>query len=319
MRSAVLFLVFNRPNTTRRVFEAIRAARPPRLYVAADGPRANRPGEAERCAEARHIAMAVDWPCEVKSLFRDQNLGCKMGVSGGISWFFDSEEEGIILEDDVLPLPSFFAYCDELLERYRCDQRVAMISGSNLISSHFTPKESYFFSRYAVIWGWACWRRTWQQYDVAMKLWPAWRDRGGLTAHSGGNRLFEAYWCDTFDAVYRGEIDTWDYQLVFTCSRLGSLIAVPAQNQTHNLGFGPDATHTTPGSPDYVVESIPQPLDFPLVHPVDVERHEDADAVIDSKICGITRLNAIRRWIRAIPGLGFVLIKAKNLLKYALH
>ena len=114
MRSAVLFLVFNRPVTTQQVFEAIAAARPPRLYVAADGPRAGRPGETELCAEVRRIATAVDWPCEVRTLFREENLGCRRAVSGGINWFFEQEEEGIIIEDDVLPVPSFFDYCDEL-------------------------------------------------------------------------------------------------------------------------------------------------------------------------------------------------------------
>src|ERR1700690_1974577 len=155
MQSPVLFLVFNRPDTTRRVFEAIRSAQPPRLYVAADGPRGARAGEAERCAEVRRIATAVNWPCEVKTLFRDCNLGCKMGVSSGITWFFEHEPEGIILEDDVLPVPTFFDFCDELLARFRNDDRVAMISGSNLIAGHFDPAESYFFSRCAQIWGWA--------------------------------------------------------------------------------------------------------------------------------------------------------------------
>jgi len=119
MISPVLFLIFNRPDTTTRVFEAIRAARPERLYVAADGPRMTREGEAERCAEARRIATAVDWPCEVKTLFRETNLGCRAAVSGAITWFFEHEEEGIILEDDCLPDPSFFPYCTELLAHYR--------------------------------------------------------------------------------------------------------------------------------------------------------------------------------------------------------
>ena len=299
MRSAVLFLVFNRPDTTQQVFEAIRAARPLRLYIAADGPRASRPDEAERCADVRRIATKVDWPCEVKTLFRDQNLGCNKGCVGGISWFFKNEEEGIILEDDVLPLPSFFAYCDELLERYRHDERVAMISGCNTISRRFTPKESYFFSRYSLFWGWASWRRAWQRHDVTMKGWPVWRDRGGLANLPGGNRLFEAHWRRTFDATYGGKIDTWDYQWLFTCWSLGAFSVIPAENQTHNLGFGPDATHTIAGTPDYIVESIPQPLDFPLVHPADVERHKGADAILDRKIFGITRLKAVRRRVGA--------------------
>lgn len=173
MRSAVLFLVFNRPDTTRKVFEAIRAAKPQRLYVAADGPRMGSACEAGCCAEVRRIVTDVDWLCDVKFLFREQNLGCKMGPYSGISWFFEHEEEGIIIEDDILPLPSFFPYCDELLERYRDDERVGLISGSNIIYKHYRIQDSYFFSQYSLIWGWASWRRAWQTYDIHMHQWPS--------------------------------------------------------------------------------------------------------------------------------------------------
>ena len=129
MKSAVLFVVFNRPDTTARVFETIRTAKPPRLYVAADGPRAGRAGEAVLCAKVRQLAMKVDWPCKLYTLFQDTNLGCKIGVSSAINWFFEHEEEGIVLEDDILAQPSFFEYCDEMLDRYRDDTKVSMISG----------------------------------------------------------------------------------------------------------------------------------------------------------------------------------------------
>ncbi len=153
MKSPVLFLVFNRPDTTRRVFNAIRSARPPKLYVAADGPRFGRPKEAELCGEVRDIVTSIDWPCEVRTLFREDNLGCKAAVSGGITWFFQHEEEGIILEDDVLPVSTFFDFCDEMLERYRKNAGVYMISGCNLVSNHFTPERSYFFPRDTTISG----------------------------------------------------------------------------------------------------------------------------------------------------------------------
>ena len=168
MNSAVLFVIFNRPETTARVFEAIRSARPPRLYVAADGPRTSRSGEADRCRLVREIASRVDWTCELHTLFREANLGCKLGVSGAIDWFFQSETEGIILEDDVVPLASFFGLCDELLETYRDDPKVFAVSGCNLVSSVYRPNHSYFFSRYCHVWGWATWRRAWEHYDVPM-------------------------------------------------------------------------------------------------------------------------------------------------------
>ncbi len=295
MKSPVLFLIFNRPDTTREVFEMIRAARPPRLYVAADGARPSRVGESERCREVRTISTAVDWPCEVRTLFRDENVGCKVGVSSGIDWFFSQENEGVILEDDVLPVTSFFDYCDELLERYRSDSRVAMISGCNLVSQRLNHKESYFFSRYSHIWGWASWRRAWTSYDVQMQDWPDWRDSGGLAKASGGNPFFEAYWTNIFDSVWRGEIDTWDYQWTYSCWRHEGLAALPSSNQTRNLGFGAGATHTTGEVPGYIGASPPELLDFPLRHPDRVERSVKSDHVIDSTLFGLNAIGEFKR------------------------
>lgn len=304
MRSAVLFVVFNRPETTREVFGAIRAARPPRLYVAADGPRAGRRGEAERSAEVRGIATAVDWPCEVNTLFRDRNLGCKMGVSGAIDWFFDHEDEGIILEDDVLPLPGFFEFCDELLARYRDDEQVAMISGCNLISNRMAARDSYFFSRYTHIWGWASWRRAWRHYDVALTDWPRWRDSGGLERVGGNNMLFSGYWRKVFNAVHAGKIDTWDYQWTFACWRAGGLSVISGFNQTTNLGFGTDATHTTAAAPQFVLDSPVRALDFPLTHPTSVVRNGAADQLLTQVVYGITWVAAIKECLLSMRWIG---------------
>ena len=161
MHSPVLFLVFNRPETTRRVFEAIRTAKPSRLYIAADGPRLEREGERANCEEVRKIALEVDWECDVKTLFRDENLGCKRAVSEGISWFFEHEDEGIILEDDCLPDRSFFSFCKDLLERYRHDTRIMVISGVNFQQGRKRTEYSYYFSIYPHCWGWATWRSAW--------------------------------------------------------------------------------------------------------------------------------------------------------------
>lgn len=298
MDTAVLFLVFNRPDTTEQVFEAIRQARPPRLYVAADGPRASRPGEAERCAEVRRIATAVDWPCEVHQLFRDSNRGCKLGVSEGITWFFEHEAEGIVLEDDILPQPSFFPYCEALLARYRDDPRVAMISGCNFIADRYPAATSYFFSIHNHIWGWASWRRAWQRYDADIAAWPAWNTAGELQRWLGGNRCATAYWRSLFDRMHRREIDTWDYQWTFACWQMQGLTVLPAHNLTLNLGFGPDATHTVKAPPAYVRRNWPRELEWPLRHPTEVVVDSVADRKTQRHVLGLSLLRCLRRAVK---------------------
>lgn len=303
MDTAVLFLVFNRPDTTAQVFEAIRQARPPRLYVAADGPRAARPGEAERCAEVRCIATAVDWPCEVHELFRDSNRdsnrGCKLGVFEGIDWFFKHEEEGIVLEDDILPQPGFFPYCEALLARYRDDPKVAMISGCNLVADRYTAATSYFFSIHTSIWGWASWRRAWDRYDTDLAAWPQWDAEGALHGWLNGNHCAIDYWRRYFQRVHRGEIDTWDYQWTFACWQMQGLTALPAHNLTLNLGFGPDATHTVKAAPTHVRRNLPREIEWPLRHPEAVRVDAAADRAIQRHMLGLTPLRCLRRALKA--------------------
>jgi hypothetical protein len=275
MRSPVLFLVFNRPEPTAEVFAAIRAARPPRLYVAADGARPNRPGEAQRCEETRQVATAVDWPCEVKTLFRDKNLGCKQAVSQALDWFFECEPEGIVLEDDCVPDPSFFQYCDELLEHYRDDKRVALISGDNFQFGRVYGESSYYFSRYCHIWGWASWRRAWRRYDRDIKAWPAFRDGGGLERVFGARPREARYWRRILEEVHQGKIDTWDYQWNFAVWAQSMLTILPQKNLVKNIGFGVDATHTTGRSK--FADMRAEMLDFPLRHPATFETCSAAD------------------------------------------
>jgi predicted O-methyltransferase YrrM len=288
--SPVLFLVFNRPGLTALVMEAIRAARPPRLYVAADGPRDHASGS-DPCEEVRRIATAVDWDCEVRTLFRDRNLGCREAVSGAITWFFNNEEAGIILEDDCLPSSDFFKYCTELLERYRTDTRIMAICGSSYADLGPRYGPSYYFSYYADIWGWATWRRAWQFYDRDLARWPGARARQDLNVISAGRAWHRAYWTNLFDATRAGRINTWDYQWIYTVIEQGGLACYPVRNLISNLGFRPDATHTIAQDPENCASpaaNLPhQPLGFPLVHPARVERMTALDQAIEAKRLGL--------------------------------
>lgn len=305
MRSPVLFVVFNRPDLTRQSFEAIRRAAPPRLYVAADGPRDGRTQEAAHTREVRAIATAVDWPCDVRTLFRDGNLGCKLGVVGAIDWFFEHEEEGIILEDDCVPSSSFFEWCDTMLERYRDDDRIASISGSSFIGEAPPLAESYFISRYADIWGWATWRRSWRHYDITMSRWLKWRASGALERLSDGNPVFVRAWRKLFDEVANGRIDTWDYQWQFACWERGALGIMPRINQIENLGFGGNATHTNHAAPAYLKPAYELPM--PLKHPALLERRADLDAIVDQRRYYFNRRHEVKARLRALPIVGPVL------------
>lgn len=244
LTSPVLFLLFNRPEQTRKVFEEIRQGRPLRLYVAADGPRTHVPSDAARCKEARTILAAVDWPCDVRTLFRDENLGCKRAVSSALDWFFENEEEGIILEDDCVPARDFFPFCQHLLARYRDESRIKAISGTSVLSNAFPAEESYVFSRYFSVWGWATWRRVWQEYDIAMTDWPQLKRTAWLSSLFP-QPYMRRHMKRMFDLVHEERIDTWDVQFVYSCLRRDGLAVVPAVNLISNIGV--EGTHTAPG------------------------------------------------------------------------
>jgi len=241
LTTPVLFLIFNRPDTTQKVFNAIRQAKPKQLFVAADGPRPDREGEKEKCQRARQIATSVDWDCEAKTLFRDKNLGCKIAVSSAIDWFFENVEEGIILEDDCLPEQSFFQFCEKMLVRYRNDTRIMMVSGTNYLFNKIKISESYFFSKYYAIWGWATWRRAWMKYDIKMNSWPEFRNNKQLTWIFNDKEIIE-YYTNMFQAVYSKRINTWDIQWVYSCIFNNGLSIVPGKNLIANIGV--TGTHT---------------------------------------------------------------------------
>jgi hypothetical protein len=272
LETPVAFIIFNRPDLTERVFQAIRQAQPRKLLVIADGPRLDRVGEAEKCTAARAVIDQVDWDCEVLKNYSDINLGCRQRVSSGLDWVFSEVEEAIILEDDCLPSPSFFYFCQTLLEHYRCDERVMHISGNNFQPISRTIY-SYYFSKYPHIWGWASWRRAWKHYDVEMKTWQAYKNEGLIHAICE-DPYEQKYWLDIFDCVSRGEIDTWDYQWTYAFWSQGGLSVIPQHNLVSNLGFRNDATHT------HGISSLANMRTYDMQnmqHPKFVVRHQEAD------------------------------------------
>ena len=300
LQTPVAFIIFNRPDTTERVFAEIARAKPPKLMVVADGPRSNRLEEADKVAATRAIIKRVDWDCEVLTNFSEVNLGCKRRVSSGIDWVFEQVEEAIILEDDCLPDPTFFRFCQEMLERYRHDQRIGMISGDNFQFGRCWNDDSYYFSRYVHVWGWASWRDRWVgSYDVTMARWPQIRNEG-LLANMVGNGREAAYWHKIFERVHRGEIDTWDYQWVFANWVKGRMSILPAVNMISNVGFDENATHTT-GDSD-LANLAQNPMGFPLMHPPAVSRNIEADQFSERMCFRIPLTQRVRNklggWLR---------------------
>jgi hypothetical protein len=240
----VLLVVFNRPETTRLVLEAVARAAPRRLFVAADGPREERPSDKELCPKVLEvIRQGIGWKCDVEYLVGERNMGCGRAPAAAISWFFENVDEGIILEDDCLPAAEFFPFCTSLLARYRNEPRVAQIGGYNCQFGRKRGDASYYFSRVFHCWGWASWRRAWAGFDFEMK------DYDDFLSERVLERLFARrslrdFWRGNFDAAARGDGSIWDYQWVYHNFKEGRLAAVPNWNMIENIGFGDGATHT---------------------------------------------------------------------------
>lgn len=232
MKSPILFLVFNRVDETIQSFETIRKAKPSRLYIAADGARSSVPGEVEVCNSVRDIVTNVDWDCEVITLFREHNLGCKMAIVGAINWFFDNEEQGIIIEDDIIPKSEFFQFCDIMLDKYKEFSDIKVVSGFNQFGQD-VESNSYYFSRGFYAWGWATWRSRWVNYkvsDIDVSLLE-------------GSEIKEIYDRSAIDGVKfnlrlinKGFLDTWDYQMLYMIMVEKGFVVAPYANLTTNIG-----------------------------------------------------------------------------------
>ena len=293
----ILMILFNRPLHAKQVFDRVKQIRPTALYIAVDGPRETHVHESEKVNQCREIINQVDWPCEVHTLFRGTNLGCRLAVSSAITWFFNNVEYGIILEDDCVPDATFFSYCEDLLIRYQMDKNVMHIAGTNLLPSYKWNSDSYFFTKICLIWGWASWRRAWQSYDLDME--NLLNDiNNGLIETQVSDKESIKYWKQTFMDTYNLKIDTWDYQWIYSIWRNRGLCIIPECNLITNIGYDYSATHTKLNSPYAKMKTTPI---FKVEHPSKVEENLFATSFLfnrlyhlPSKLTKLMNLNEMR-------------------------
>lgn len=306
--TAVVLIAFNRPELTRQTLASLAAVRPETLFLIADGPRADRPGDAAACAEVRAVLDHVDWPCTVHRRYLEANLGCEGSVETGLDWVFSQVDDAIILEDDCVADPSFFEYANELLDRYRDDWRVWQIAGN----SHGVPQElfgddSYRFAAWASVWGWATWADRWQRHrsqfprdhrgpagDAPVRTRPADPQQGLLVTRAGRNHFAEA--ATSNDVVRHG----WDKHWWLTMLTNGGLAATPAVNLVQNVGFGADATHGVFARETDPAVAMPMPLHHPAGVAVDVEVERELELFL-ARIGG--RTVQVARRLVTNPGL----------------
>jgi len=269
----VLFLIFNRPDVTQVTFACIREAKPAKLYVAADGPRKNKPGEDLLCKKTRDL-IQIDWPCELKTLYRESNLGCGRAVSAALNWFFEQEESGIIIEDDILPHPSFFEYCQKMLEKYKDDESVMHINGCNFQDGIKRGDGSYYFSAFPHVWGWAGWRRAWKRYDFNLSDVNYFYNLNKLAYYFRDKKIWN-YWYPIFFKMNQKMIDTWDYQWNYAIWNSKGKVITPQVNMISNIGFNEQATHTTDPTNKFANRTTFEIRD--LKHPVERSMNREAD------------------------------------------
>jgi hypothetical protein len=298
----ILLITFNRPILTKKVFEKIREAKPCKLYIAIDGPRENNKFDHKKIYQVNKIFENIDWDCKVFFLKRDVNLGCKIAVSGAIDWFFNNENKGIILEDDCLPNSDFFIYCQQLLSHYEDNNEIQMITGDNFQDGLVRGDGSYYFSKLTHVWGWATWKRAWNNYDINMSFWPNFRNSEEFKKIFNSNSA-QRYFKKIFDEVYNNKIDTWDYQWTASMWYNKGLCISPKNNLVKNIGFGPDATHTK-----ILTSRIQSQIDekiLPLIHPSSIKRNYEADEYIFLNVFGGSQMSLVKRILRKLKTLFF--------------
>lgn len=311
MNIPILFIFFIK-DTTAEVFNAIKKAKPSKLYLVSDGPRND--NDKIRIEELRNYVLKnIDWQCDVKKLFREKNLGCRNNVSSAITWFFEQEEMGLILEDDVLPCETAFSFMEEMLYRFQDDKRIGSVTLFNPVSYKTKDMEvSYFFSKYSAIWGWGTWRDRWQKYDVNMKDWPEWKKAKKLKEICNNRFLTEIYWNKLLDFIFYYDKSIWDPQWTFCHFKNDWLVVVPNENQILNIGYNySDSVNTNFSPPECLRKSFPKLLKFPLRHNSNIKVYDDLDVEIEKHFYEINFLKILGYYTK--PLLKNKLLKRFNL------
>jgi len=280
----ILFIIFNRLETTKAVFEEIKKLKPKQLFIAADGYREQVPDEILKCeAVKNYVLNNIDWVCEVKTLFRDKNLGCGKGPATAITWFFENVAEGIILEDDCLPDQSFFYFCEEMLSRYRDNDKVFMVSGDNFVPNNLNKvDDSYYFSNIPHIWGWATWRRAWNKFNFNINDLPKFID-DKVIDKVWKDKKIKKYWLDLFYKASKEDLDIWDYQWVYAIWKNNGLCIAPSNNLVSNIGFNSGGTHTLVNF-NKLQNIVKSELTFPIKHPQDLVINDYMDSFVNNNI-----------------------------------
>lgn len=269
-KSPILLITFNRPELTKRVFEMIRLAQPEVLYIACDAARAEKGhDEQKKVQEVKKIINKIDWPCKVQYKIAEKNLGCGKSVSQAIDWAFENEDRLTILEDDCVPHIDFFRYCDELLELYKDDQRIGCVGGTSLLAPLGDQvvknyEFSFYFSRVLCVWGWATWKRVWQNYSFKLTDWPQIKKQGLLESYWVSGRNYDHVTAH-LEMILDGQVDSWDFQLVISLALQNQLVIYPKYNLVENIGAGKDAHHNKLVTKLNNIKT--HDMDWPLMHP----------------------------------------------------
>ncbi|MFN3405106.1 MAG: nucleotide-diphospho-sugar transferase [Cytophagaceae bacterium] len=307
----VLLLVFNRPDKTEKVLESLKKIRPKYLFVSADGPREDNPSDAINCKTTRDLFSSIDWECQIQTRYLDHNLGCKHGVSSGISWFFEQVEEGIILEDDCVVDPSFFEFAAELLVRYRNSDHVMHIAASNFIKTKAIESNTYHFSLYNHIWGWATWRRAWQHYHVNLDQVTR-KEFKEVLKNKFERSIDRQYWLAIFDYVKSGNLPTWDYQWMFAMWIQNGIAITPGVNLVKNIGFGEGGTNTQAGDKTFSEQEAGW-MEFPLSHPSNFDINVNHDLHTADHLFKVKKYAGT--WFLKLKIAALLPVKLKNWMK----